>query len=91
MRITTVQLAYVIGAAADAYAVLLVFPGTLADIAGLAEVPSRLSERVALAMTASLLLGWTGILLWGLQSPVERRGILLLRSFPSSRGSPWRY
>jgi len=83
VRITAIDAAYVVGAAADAaFGILLLFPSTLADVVGLAEVPSRPSERVAMSMTASLLLGWTGLLLWGLRSPVERRGILLLTIFP---------
>lgn len=87
MRITTINVAYAVGAMADAvFGILLLFPSALADVVGLAEMPSRLSERVALAMTASLLFGWTGLLLWGLRSPVERRGILLLTIFPVITG-----
>jgi len=87
VRITTINAAYVVGAAADAaFGILLLFPSTLADVVGLAEVPSRPSERVALAMTASLLFGGAGLLLWGLRSPVERRGVLLLTIFPVITG-----
>jgi hypothetical protein len=87
MRITTIRLCYAVGAVADAViGIVLLSPAMLAETLGLAEVPSRLSEQVALMMTATLLFGWTGLLLWGAQSPVERRGVLLLTIFPVIAG-----
>ncbi len=87
MRITTIKLCYVAGAVADALiGILLLFPALSAETLGLAEVPSRLSERLALQMTAVLLFGWTGLLLWGAQSPIERRGVLLLTISPVISG-----
>jgi hypothetical protein len=37
-------------------------------------------------MTAALLFGWAGLLLWGAHSPIERRGILPLTIFPVIAG-----
>jgi hypothetical protein len=87
MKVTSITMVYVIGAAVDAVVgTLLLFPSALAEVVGLAEVPSRLSERVALAMTASLLIGWAALLLWAMRSPIERRGVLLLTVFPVITG-----
>jgi uncharacterized membrane protein len=83
MKITAIRLCYVAGAAADAaIGALLLFPAMLAEMLGLAETPTRISERIGLAMTATLLFGWTALLLWGARAPVERRGVLLLTIFP---------
>ncbi len=87
MTIKTIKLSYGMGALADGViGILLLLPHTLAAVLGLAEVPARVPERVALTMTAALLFGWTGLLLWGAHSPVERRGILPLTIFPVIAG-----
>jgi len=87
MSIVVIRAIYAAGAIFDAaIAALLLLPDALAMVVGLAEVPSRLSERVGLAMASSLLFGWTGLLIWGLRSPVERRGVLLLTVFPVIMG-----
>jgi hypothetical protein len=36
----------------------------------------------ALGVGASLLIGWTALLLWADRKPVERRGVLLITAFP---------
>ena len=82
-----VRLAYLTGAVVDAViGVLLLLPETLAQVLGLAAVPTGGMERLALAMTAAMLLGWTGLLLWGAASPVERRSVLALTIFPVITG-----
>jgi len=87
MKITAIRLCYAVGAVVDAaVGILLLFPALLAETLSLAEVPSRLSERIPLAMTAALLFGWTGLLFWGARLPVERRGVLLLTIFPVIAG-----
>jgi hypothetical protein len=87
MTITAIRLSYALGATVDVIiGVLLLLPVTLARALGLAEAPTRLSERVALGMAAALLFGWTGVLLWAARSPVERRGVLLLTIFPVIAG-----
>jgi hypothetical protein len=35
-----------------------------------------------MGMGASLMIGWTFLLIWADRSPVERRGVLLLTVFP---------
>ena len=38
--------------------------------------------RYAMGLGASLMLGWTFLLIWADRRPVERRGVLLLTVFP---------
>ena len=43
--------------------------------------PSEETQYI-LTSGASLMLGWTFILMWGDQKPIERRGLLLITVFP---------
>jgi hypothetical protein len=87
MNITAIKLSYGAGALADALVgALLLFPYALTAVLGLAEPPVGIAERIAALMAASLLFGWSGLLLWGAYSPVERRGILPLTIFPVIAG-----
>jgi len=42
--------------------------------------------RLPMGLAASLVLGWTVLLIWADQKPVERKGILLLTIFPVISG-----
>jgi hypothetical protein len=42
--------------------------------------------RYAMSIGASLMAGWTLLLLWGTFNPIERRGLLLLTVFPVISG-----
>ncbi len=44
------------------------------------------SYRYAMGIGASLMAGWTLLLLWGAFCPIERRGLLLLTVFPVIAG-----
>ena len=65
--------------------------GALADgiIAIMMLIPSRMGEtefRYSMGLAASLMFGWTLLLLWGYRKPVERKGVLLLTIFPVITG-----
>ena len=52
-------------------------------------IPSRMGEaefRYPMGLAASLMFGWTVLLLWGCQKPVERKGVLLITIFPVIAG-----
>jgi len=52
-------------------------------------IPERMGEieyRHSMGLAASLMLGWTFLLIWADQKPVERKGILLLTIFPVISG-----
>ena len=52
-------------------------------------IPSRMGEtefRYPMGLAASLMFGWTLLLIWAYQKPVERKGVLLLTIFPVITG-----
>jgi hypothetical protein len=69
--------AFLAGAVTDAVAVLpLVVPELARLLWGFAE-PSG-STRFAMGYAASLMLGWTALLVWAYQRPMERRFVAAL-------------
>jgi hypothetical protein len=65
--------------------------GVVADglIGILMLIPSRMGEtefRYPMGLGATLMFGWTALLLWGNMKPLERKGILLLTIFPVITG-----
>jgi hypothetical protein len=65
--------------------------GAIADglIGIMMLIPSRMGEtefRYPMGLAATLMFGWTVLLIWGYQKPVERRGILLITIFPVIAG-----
>jgi hypothetical protein len=78
---------YYAGAAADALAVLpLCFPEIARAMFGLREAGTGGDYLYASRVAASLMLGWTFLLLWASRRPVERRGVLLLTLLPVLAG-----
>ena len=74
-----IRTCYYIGALADLIATLpLIFPDLAKLMFGLDSSGYLYVSRIG----ASLMLGWTSLLLWGSYKPIERRGILLLTVFP---------
>jgi len=65
--------------------------GAVADgiVGVLILIPSRMGETeftYPMSLAASLMFGWTFLLVWGYRKPVERKGILLLTIFPVLAG-----
>jgi hypothetical protein len=61
--------------------------GAVADglIGILMLLPDRMGEsefRYSMGLGASLMFGWTALLLWANSRPIERRGVLILTIFP---------
>jgi hypothetical protein len=64
---------YIAGAVADGLVGILML------------LPDRMGEtefRYPMGIGASLMFGWTALLLWANNKPMERRGVLLLTIFP---------
>jgi hypothetical protein len=57
-------------------------PELFATINGLPEFHPGIAYRYAMGMGASLMLGWTVLLLWADWKPLERKGVLLIALFP---------
>ena len=68
---------YVAGAVADGLAGFLML------------LPGRMGEtefRYPMGLGASLMFGWTALLLWAYKRPMERKGVLVLTIFPVISG-----
>ena len=76
-RILLLRISYWVGAISDGFATLrMLFP----------KIAHGMGYRYALNMGASLMLGWTFLLLWADRKPMERKGVLLLTVFPVCTG-----
>jgi hypothetical protein len=76
-KILLLRISYWVGAIADGFASYrMLFPKYSYDV----------EYRYALGLGASLMLGWTFLLIWADRNPVERKGILLLTVFPVVTG-----
>lgn len=76
-QIIWLRISYWTGAVADGFATyLMLFPNIAGDV----------EYRYALGLAASLMLGWTILLIWADRKPVARKGVLLLTAFPVVSG-----
>ena len=76
-RILLLRISYWVGAISDGFATLrMLFP----------RIVSGPEYRYALGLGASLMLGWTFLLIWADRKPMERKGVLLLTAFPVCTG-----
>lgn len=82
-KLTYIKACYYVGVAADLLATIpLVFPPAAALMFGLTDYNPGNDFLYASRIGASLMLGWTLLLLWASFKPIERRGVLLLTVFP---------
>ena len=76
-KIIWLRICYWVGAIADGLATLrMLFP----------KFAYGAEYRYALGLAASLMLGWTILLIWADRKPLERKGVLLLTAFPVVSG-----
>lgn len=76
-KIMWLRTSYWVGAVVDGIAAYrMLFP----------KIAHGLEYRYALGLGASLMLGWTFLLLWADRKPLERKGVLLLTVFPVISG-----
>jgi hypothetical protein len=81
------RIEFLVGAVTDGLAILPMLSRRV-GAALFGGDPSRISAdyRFAMGIGASLMAGWTVLLLWGAASPIERRDILLLTVCPVVAG-----
>ncbi len=78
-----IKLTYWLGIGADAlWAVGLLIPQVYGVLVGTPDFTPDFQTRQLMLIAGSLMTGWTFLLIWALQRPVERRGVLLLTAFP---------
>ncbi len=82
-----IKTCFYIGALADLLAtIILLFPNIAMSMFGVADFEINNIFLYNSRVGASLMAGWTVLLLWGSYKPVERRGVLLLTIFPALFG-----
>lgn len=83
MQHKLLRISYWAGAIVDGFAALaMIFPALGKKIFGLTDFAPGPDYTFAMGMGASLMLGWTALLLWADRDPLARKGILLLTVFP---------
>ncbi len=71
------RIAFLVGAVTDALAILpMLFPALARFVWGFSDVSGP--YRFAMGYGASLMLGWTGLLVWASRKPLERRFVAVL-------------
>jgi len=60
----------------------MLVPGLMGTMLRQPDFRPDADYRYAMGMGASLMLGWTGLLLWADRKPVERKGVLLITVAP---------
>jgi hypothetical protein len=84
---TLLRISFLVGAITDALAIIpMVFPRIGSAIFGGDLTRLGAEYRYAMAIGASLMAGWTALLIWGAISPIERRDILILTLVPVIAG-----
>ena len=82
-KILLLRVCYWIGAVADALsAIVMLLPKLGGSMYGIPDFNPGYEYRYAIGLGASLMIGWTFLLIWADRRPVERRGVLLLTVFP---------
>jgi hypothetical protein len=81
-QILLLRLSYWVGAVIDGFvAVQLLLPDFWVNFNGLTTAPTA-TLNYALGVASALMWGWTALLIWADRKPLERKGILLLTTFP---------
>ena len=86
-KILWLRISYWTGAIADAACLVpMLFPEVAKIMFGLSELRVTPEYLYSMRLGAALMLGWTCLLIWADQKPVERKGVILLTIFPVLTG-----
>lgn len=85
MNIKTIllRISFLLGAVLDGFIIIpMLFPNIGSIMFGLTGFNPGVEYKYAMATGASLMLGWTFLLIWGYIKPIERQGIIMITVFP---------
>lgn len=86
-RMKFLKAVYWIGALVDAFMLVpMLSPEFASTLFGIPNFHPAPEYRYAMGLGASLMAGWTALLVWGHLEPVARRAILLLTTIPVVAG-----
>ena len=81
------RISFLVGAITDGLAIIpMIFPKIGSALFGADSTRLGAEYRYAMGIGASLMAGWTALLLWGAINPIERRDILILTLVPVVAG-----
>jgi len=84
---TMLRISFLVGAITDGMAIIpMVFPRIGSALFGGDSSRLGTEYRYAMGIGASLMAGWTALLVWGSINPIERRDILILTLVPVVAG-----
>ena len=84
---TLLRISFLVGAITDALAIIpMIFSRIGSSLFGGDITRLGAEYRYAMWIGASLMAGWTALLIWGAISPIERREILILTLVPVIAG-----
>ena len=76
-----------IGAITDGFwTIALLWPQVFVSVTGNTDLNPDLSTRLVMGIAASLMAGWTCLLVWAADNPVQRRAVLLFTAIPVVAG-----
>jgi hypothetical protein len=82
-----IQISFLVGAVTDGLAIIPMLSSRVgAALFGGESSRNSAKHSYAMGIAASLMAGWTLLLLWGAANPIERRDILLMTVFPVITG-----
>jgi hypothetical protein len=80
---TLLRISYWLGAVVDGFMVVpMLSPRVGGVLFGIEDFDPGDEYRYAMMIGASLMLGWTVLLIWADRRPLERKGVLLITVFP---------
>jgi hypothetical protein len=86
-RILFLRVTYWLGAVFDGLVIVPMMSVTAARaLLGIPGFSPGVDYRYAMALGASLMAGWTVLLIWADRKPIERRGVLAITLFPVLTG-----
>jgi hypothetical protein len=81
--IVLLRVSYWVGAVLDGINVIpLAFPGLGGAMLGVPDLNPTPELKYISYIAASLMLGWTILLIWADRKPLERKGVLIITVFP---------
>ena len=86
-KIKIIQIICWAGAAADSlWVVALIWPAFYSCLTGNLILQTDVTLRLIMGVAASLMAGWTVLLVWVSKDPIARRSVLLFTAFPAIAG-----
>jgi hypothetical protein len=86
-RVVLLRISYWVGAVIDAFAAIpLIFPALHAWMYGIPGFDATPVINNISYIGASLMIGWTVLLIWADRKPLERKGVLLITVLPVVAG-----